>query len=71
MAGPSLMFNEKAFRVALAELNKTQKQIARECGINENTIPRIKKGMDVKVSLAIKIARAVNLKVEDLWRPGE
>lgn len=63
-------FNEKVFRVALAELGKTQKQVAQECGIHEVTITRIKAGMDIKVSLALKIARAVNRTVEELWSEG-
>lgn len=70
MAG-RVTFNEKAFRVALAELGKTQKDIAHECGVNETTITRIKKGMDVKISLALRIARAVNKNIEELWSPGE
>lgn len=65
------MFNEKVFRVALAETCKTQRQVAEECGINENTISKIKKGMEPRVGLAIKIAQSVNKKVEDLWSPGE
>ena len=65
------MFNEKAFRVALAEANKTQKKVAKECGVNENTITNIKKGAEPGVYLAQKIARAVNKKVEDLWSLDE
>lgn len=61
------MFNERAFRIALAEAGKTQKQVAQECGINEVTITRIKQGMEPRVSLALKIAKALNKKVEDLW----
>ena len=61
------MFREDVFRVALAEMNKTQKQVARECGMNETNFTRIKKGSEPGVLLAIKISRAVNKKVEDLW----
>jgi DNA-binding XRE family transcriptional regulator len=65
------MFNTDVFRVALAEVNKTQKQVATECGVHDLTISRIKKGMEPKVYLALKVAQAVNKKVEDLWKPGE
>lgn len=65
-----MAFDEREFRIALAELGKTQKQVAQECGVHELTITRLKQGADVKVSLALKVARAVNRKVEDLWSPG-
>lgn len=63
-------FNLDVFRVALAETNKNQKQVAAECGIHEMTIGRIKRGMEPRVSLAIAIAKAVNKTVEQLWTPG-
>ncbi|HBV97798.1 MAG: hypothetical protein JL50_02845 [Peptococcaceae bacterium BICA1-7] len=65
------MFNEHVFRVALAEVNKTQRQVAQECGINENSFTKIKKGSGPGVLLALKIARAVNRKVEELWSLDE
>lgn len=64
-------FNKNVFRVALAELGKTQKQIAQECGVAETTITRIKKGMDVKISLALKMAKVVNKNIEDLWTSSD
>jgi DNA-binding XRE family transcriptional regulator len=65
------MFNERTFRIALAEAGKTQRQVARECGINENSFSKIKRGSGPGVLLALKIAQAVNRKVEDLWSLGE
>ncbi len=66
-----LIFNEKVFRVALVEADKTQKQVAEECGISETTITRIKKGMDAHLSMAMKISRALNKNIEDFWTlPG-
>lgn len=65
------MFREDVFRVALAEMNKTQKQVARECGVHELTITKIKQGAEPKIKLAMKIAKAVNKTVYDLWSPDE
>lgn len=65
------MFNEDVFRVALAVLNKTQKKVAEECGVTENTITRIKGGAEPGVYLARKIAMAVNKTVEELWSPDD
>lgn len=61
------MFKEDVFRIALATVNKTQKQVAKECRVTENTITRIKTGTEPGVYLARKIARAVNRTVEELW----
>lgn len=57
--------------MALAEVNKTQKQVARECGIHETTITKIKNGAEPGVLLAMKIARAVNRTIYDLWSLDE
>lgn len=67
----NLKFDEDAFRIALATANKTQKQIAQECGVHELTITRLKKGADIKLSLALNMARALNTSIEKLWSPGE
>lgn len=65
------MFRTDVFRVALAEAGKTQKQVAAEAGINPNSFTRIKGGADTPVSIALKIARAVNRRVEELWSLDE
>lgn len=65
------MFNEKVFRVALAEAGKTQKQVAKECGIHELTLTKIKQGAEPKIKLAMRIARALNRTVYDLWSLDE
>ncbi|KJR97935.1 MAG: hypothetical protein VR68_11520 [Peptococcaceae bacterium BRH_c4a] len=65
------MFNEREFRIALAEVGKTQRQVAEECGMNETNFRKIKKGSSVGVYLAMAIAQAVNRKAEDLWIPDK
>ena len=61
------MFKEDVFRIALATVNKTQKKVAEECGLNTNTITKIKRGAEPGVYTARRIARAVNRTVEQLW----
>lgn len=65
------MFNDRAFRVALAEMGTNQKRLAESLNISESTFTKIKKGMEPRVTLAIRIAQSVNRKVEDLWAPDE
>ena len=62
-----MVFNNHVFRVALAELNTNQKEVAKRLQIDESTITRIKKGMNIKIELAMRLAEAVNKTVYDLW----
>ena len=59
-------------RVIRAERNWSQADLAEKLGVSRQTINAVETGKyDPSLPLAFKIARLVNLKIEDIFTPDE
>lgn len=53
----------------LEEREIKQKWLAEKAGVSDATIRLLIKGSDPHLSLAYKIAKVLNLSIEDIWPP--
>lgn len=57
-------------RAAREERGVSQRQLAKDTGLDRRTIIRTEQGTEPLVTTAIKLAQGVGKKVEDLWGTG-